>query len=568
MREERSASQILFGFLPDQTVDLKGRIWKVKEWENPKRRDIELSIVRRELARLAAPWAAKSNDGGFVDDLHTGREVVVYSLNRHDGVRVTPFPDIWMCRVCRRILALGATKCRCGSDKLSQLHFVGYHDMCGALVPPHIPRCPVHGDVRVEFPGTASAAEIKFTCPACGTLLRQGFGFQHCSCGGGLRFNVHRAASVYTPRTLVVVNPPSSEKSRRLLELGGPPRALAWVLDDLRLPSPEEIRMGPDEFRRLLTQQFSETLAESMVRQAIAAGEIRTEEPLKLPEDLQQAAEEQAVTIAMALMNSRERVSDLLKRTPPTSPRRALYEKAYPKALQQAGLQEIELVDKFPVLTGSFGYTRGSSSPGSSRLIPFEDRSGRYSVYAEIVETEALFVRLEPRRLAGLLNQRGYDLPTDLEQSEIRKALLREAHVPGLADLPGQPTIGSELLTLIHSYAHRFIRLIAVHAGIDRNALSELLVPSHGGFFVYAATKGDFVLGGLQAVFETTLDRFLRELVSLDDRCPLDPGCAGSGGACMACMHLGEPSCRYFNRYLDRSTLYGPKGYMGQVLLT
>jgi hypothetical protein len=89
----------------------------------------------------------------------------------------------------------------------------------------------------------------------------------------------------------------------------------------------------------------------------------------------------------------------------------------------------------------------------------------------------------------------------------------------------------------------------------------EFLVPQHCGFFIYAATRGDFVLGGLQAVFETELDSFLSELASLDLRCPLDPGCMRIDGACMACLHLGEPSCRYYNGYLNRQTLVGPGGY-------
>jgi hypothetical protein len=70
------------------------------------------------------------------------------------------------------------------------------------------------------------------------------------------------------------------------------------------------------------------------------------------------------------------------------------------------------------------------------------------------------------------------------------------------------------------------------------------------------------VLGGLQAVFENDLDHLLRDVVHSEHRCALDPGCATAGGACMACLHLGEPSCRYFNNYLGRSYLQGPAGYL------
>jgi hypothetical protein len=105
------------------------------------------------------------------------------------------------------------------------------------------------------------------------------------------------------------------------------------------------------------------------------------------------------------------------------------------------------------------------------------------------------------------------------------------------------------------------MRLAATHAGIERNSLSELVVPLHLGFFIYAASRGDFVLGGLQAAFETELDRLLIEIRDRDHRCPLDPGCQRAGGACMACLHVGEPSCRHFNAVLNRSVLASAAGY-------
>jgi hypothetical protein len=54
----------------------------------------------------------------------------------------------------------------------------------------------------------------------------------------------------------------------------------------------------------------------------------------------------------------------------------------------------------------------------------------------------------------------------------------------------------------------------------------------------------------------------LQDLVTGEARCPLDPGCRSGGGACMACLHLGEPSCRWFNRFLDRSALFGTDGFL------
>lgn len=104
----------------------------------------------------------------------------------------------------------------------------------------------------------------------------------------------------------------------------------------------------------------------------------------------------------------------------------------------------------------------------------------------------------------------------------------------------------------------------AVFAGIERDSLSELVLPHMLSFFVYAAARGDFVLGGLQALFESDLHSLINLLVSDEHRCALDPGCNDHGAACAVCLHLGEPSCRMFNTNLSRNVLAGGSGYFDQ----
>ena len=101
----------------------------------------------------------------------------------------------------------------------------------------------------------------------------------------------------------------------------------------------------------------------------------------------------------------------------------------------------------------------------------------------------------------------------------------RSRDIPAPGDPAKAPTVGTDLLTLVHTYAHRFIRQMAAFAGIDRDALSEYLMPRHLGFFVYAAARGDFVLGGLQAVFETDIHqlRAPRQRVPVPARPGLQP---------------------------------------------
>ncbi len=572
MRETRSGSQILFGYLPDQTVDLDGRVWRVAKWDDPHIEAVDARSIREELIRQATVWATANLDGGYVADLFKGLPITVLSLNRAKGVTVRSFPRIWICKGCSRAIEIGdrdfiaAKTCACGRKSWGQFHFVGYHD-CGASQAPRLPRCPTHSQVRVRFPGTASAQDISFECPECNRVLQRGLGFRQCECGTApMRFTVHRAASVYSPRSFVVVVPPSDEKMKMLQEAGGPTRAIQWVLGGMETRSVLEFGVTQSSFvRTLMAQGLSRELAEQFSQQAVAKGELHSDEgsqALDIPASLREEVESQAVKIAMGLFDSRTLVADLGKATETGGELHELYSQRYPKAADSARIQSVEFVDRFPVLTGNYGYTRGDSNPGKSRLVTFRHKNS-YAVYSEIAQTEALFVRLRPTAVARWLELRGFTLPSWKDDRSARLAILKTASMPlPGTDPPQTPTLGSSLLTLIHSFCHRLIRRTSVLAGLDRNSLSEYLVPLHLGFFVYASGRGGFVLGGLQALFETELDRLLDEIVYAEHRCALDPGCERGGFACAACLHLGEPSCRWFNRFLDRSVLHGPTGYL------
>lgn len=568
MKEERSASQINFGFLPEQTVDLRNSVWRVSRWRNPLHEgQVDVRALREELCRLASPWEARGTDGRYVSDLRRGVELSVYSLDRESGIDVEPFPRVWVCRDCSRVFrSTEQQRCHCGSTRApTNLHFVGYHPACGRLHEPRIKRCREHNDVQIVWPDSASAGDIIFRCPTCARQTQKGLMGAGCECGGNgpILYTVHRAAAVYTPHPVVIVNPPSPERLQRLYDAGGPPRAMSWILAGMPTRTLEEWSNTATALRsQLIRGGMGEETVQQMVELAVQRGDVTDDRDSGSPESGCQQAEPEAVTMAMAFSESRLRIKDLVSMAPTGSQRAWNYENEYPDALRQAGLETVDFVDSFPVFTGHFGYTRGAD-PWNARLVPFRTESG-YAVYGDLGTTEAMFVGLNPQTVANWLASRGLSIGSVEDATSARQALLRAADIPDVDETEDELTAGTAILTLIHSYAHRFVRLAAVHAGIDRNSLSELLVPSHLGFFVYAATRGDFVLGGLQAVFENDLHTLLRAFVHEEHRCPLDPGCSHSGGACMACLHLGEPSCRLHNRFLSRNVLVGQHGYLSQ----
>jgi hypothetical protein len=571
MKEMRSNSQILFGHLPEQTVDAAGGIWRVRRWTDARVESaIDPQALREELIRAAFPWSAEGEDGGFVADLLRNRAVRVKSVNTERGIWCEPFPRLYLCRKCMRLHDIPTGKCQCGSTtRRGQLPFVGYHQACGALKTPYVKKCPKHGQRAVRLPGTASATELIFFCPVCNDIIHRGFGAS-CDCdqGGALSFTVHRSGNVFKPRGVVLINPPKREILQRVEAAGGGERALEWVLDGMRGRSLADAPAATDSdsLRRMLKERgFDEATIAAMVGAMPAQNQAPTQ-TANLTAAVRERAQREARQIALANFESRMTVSDL-KNAAVGTQTKLLYEQNYPAALRRAGLERVELVDRFPVLTGQFGYTRGDSTPGKSRLRTYRETNGEYTVYGELAQTEALFVRLDPLWVWKWMSAQGRQL------AEVRSS--KAAAISVLEDLVGPSSdnaITSEadrmLITLVHSFSHAFIKRAAVFAGIERSALSELVLPYCFGFFVYSAARGDFILGGLQALFESELHSLLNGLVDDEQRCALDPGCSENGGACAVCLHLGEPSCRMFNTMLARSALAGGTGYFDLTLGT
>ncbi|MBD1583257.1 hypothetical protein [Pseudoalteromonas sp. S16_S37] len=565
MADFRSVSQILFGFLPEQTVDLRGQVWKVKDWVYFTRNDIDDASIRRAIIRQASAWEVSGNDGGFIANLRKNYPIKVVTLDEDNGVQVESFPSrTWVCRSCFRIHKQPQAPCPCGTSiGTSNLYFVGFHNLCGAIREPYIPSCEEHKQVRVRFPGTATASEIIFDCPVCNIVLRKGFGNVECECKQGyLKFLPHRAASVYTPHNVVIVNPPDKEKIKVLSEAGGPPRALSWVLNGMIEENIDQVKSSSESLRRTLQSQgLPEEIIDKMLEAAGNDSSVMPVSNLTLNKEHQEEAEAQAVILALATLESRIQIKNLIDSTALGSQYADIYRKAYVASLEKAKLKSVELIDKFPILTAQFGYTRGGHKPGEDKLTPFKTKGSKgYTVYSDLAQTEALYIQLDPIEVISWLKKIGYDVSVGVDEQSSRENILK-----AIADNES-PTEDNTLLEnlhkLVHSYAHRFVRIASVFSGIDRNGLSELLVPYHLGFFIYGAAKGDFVLGGLQAVFETELHHLLDAVVFEDHRCAMDPACSDSGGACMGCLHLGEPSCRHFNMNLSRSALFGRSGYL------
>lgn len=100
---KRGVSQVLFGYLPDQTVDWGGSIWKVSRWAEPRHLNVDQKSLAEELTRVTYPWKNRGKDGGLHEQLQRGESISVVAATERGGVELDEFPEVYKCNACFRV---------------------------------------------------------------------------------------------------------------------------------------------------------------------------------------------------------------------------------------------------------------------------------------------------------------------------------------------------------------------------------------------------------------------------------------------------------------------------------
>ncbi|MGY2121325.1 hypothetical protein ACW9HJ_07695 [Nocardia gipuzkoensis] len=239
----------------------------------------------------------------------------------------------------------------------------------------------------------------------------------------------------------------------------------------------------------------------------------------------------------------------------------------YPLLLKKYGLAEVTLLPKLPIAYLIAGYTR--LSPKAKLVTPyreieprfrfFEDKkSSRFPIYGIRTETEGLLFELNQLEVVRwLVDSQLIDDPGITNTAEAKRWMFRVLAPVTDAFNPPDDSLTEAVLGLVHSMSHRVMKSLATRCGLNADSLAEYLFPANCAFLVYANTRSEFTLGGLEHVYRYYLDDALREL-DAETRCVFDPPCRETfGGSCAACLHVFEGACARFNTVLDRNLLFG-----------
>ena len=249
-----------------------------------------------------------------------------------------------------------------------------------------------------------------------------------------------------------------------------------------------------------------------------------------------------------------------------SQPKELFDESPLPPAAQVAqhiGLSRLTLLPDFPIITATYGYSRAEYAPNQCRLNPFPpdpDYGGKFPIFVDQVQADALMIRLNPERVCLWLERNGF--PPNLPNGRNPDLTKQAYFVQLFHDVPLRETLGGDrpharlVFGLLHTLSHLFLRQAALLCGLDHTSLSEYLLPRTLTFALYCNHRFGATIGALTSLFEQSLTEWLNA-VRDTRRCVYDPVCRDRGGNCHACTHLAETSCRFFNLNLGRIFLFG-----------
>jgi hypothetical protein len=244
---------------------------------------------------------------------------------------------------------------------------------------------------------------------------------------------------------------------------------------------------------------------------------------------------------------------------------------------ERYGVESISHIPDLRVVLATLGYTREKSSPSNTENVPpvmlnaFTDRvdegmRGKTPVYAMSAKTEALWIRLDPRKvLRWCVESAGWEAPdADVLASRAKSHAYLLRHSRVLAMHPGmvaretllEPMRNRASFHLLHSISHSLMLTARRHTGYDSKSIQEYLLPMDLSVILYVSSVQNYTAGGLLTLFQHYLQSWFDDASMFAFNCAFDPVCTDNGSSCSGCVQT-EIGCETFNQGLSRAYLHG-----------
>ena len=246
-------------------------------------------------------------------------------------------------------------------------------------------------------------------------------------------------------------------------------------------------------------------------------------------------------------------------------------EKEIDESLNDFGVCHTQLSSNVEIINTAFGYTRLTSSPQNLdekvklKLKPFY-QNNYYNIFTSVLETEGILIELDRLKvIQWLIDNKIIDNPEITNDIEAKTWFLNHIDLTLINRFSDIEVFDDEIsLTtkcvygLLHSISHMAIKSAGLLSGLDKDSLSELLLPSVPSLFIYSTSIQGLTLGSLSGLFEQNLKNFLDTAIVEYEVCTFDPICSDNHNhSCFACTQVSDVSCQHFNKDLSRAFLFG-----------
>jgi hypothetical protein len=591
----RGKQQVLFNYLPNRTFDFErvAAIARVTGIRGESRDNLNVTVLLRKIAEEATAWQPDFRPALRDDVLRQAGRFVLLDPR---SVQSELFPKVLWCqnRGCGRVFDFRhrdslPNQCpSCHQGRLVQLRFVKIH-RCGELqplIPPDCQQCHSRTHMALDTRGSERISSFQWVCRQCnrGTGLFGGF----CNCQWpdktlrGMDIEVHRAGRTFYAHTTILLNIPdrrldgffglpewpaiASAKFLGMQEVAN--RTLTEYSGGADGPQTTSTGLSGADLDELMRKQANGELTPAQFVQEMQALRDRRqqEQQASSPSGIVQAVtqrtgvawpiwERAGQEMLEAVMPLETGCPSELDLQNPTAPREQI--------ARQMGLSRLVLVSDYPIITATYGFSRAEYQPNQCRLNPFPphpDHGGKFPIFVDQVQADALLLSLDPSRVLAWLERNGCQpsMPVGSDQDLARRAYF----VQLLSNVPLRETLRTDrrearmVFGLLHTLSHVSVRQAALLCGLDRNSLSEYILPRALTFALYCNHRFGATIGALTALFEQSLAEWLNTIRDTR-RCVYDPVCRDRAGNCHACTHLAETSCRFFNLNLSRAFLFG-----------
>ena len=602
----RGKNQILYNYLPERTIEFpKGAaIARITQILGTRPQDLNHDAVVRRVAAEARAWREEWRPA-LRDQIldNPGR----FELIDPESARSELFPRVFWCqnRGCGRVFDYRTANrppvatCRRCHGQLVQMRFVKIHN-CGHLEPLTAPPCNTCGNNSNEMALDTRESErmtnFRWVCRSCGR--QTGLFAGYCpACPSTLRqdermldIQLHRAGKTYYPHTTTLLNVPHGQLQGLFLQsqsdwaalVGSRFLALPEVsgkrLVDLagRMSSAADTHgasVPADQLASLTAQMQAgritvEQMAAQIQRLTQQAQDRSTaNDPLELRSAIVERTgvhsdvwTSEGYDLLESVLSDEGVTADVFNTHVSDSTRHLA---------SRLGFGHVELLNDFPVITATYGYSRAEYDPNRARLNPFppdKRRSAKIPIFVDKVQADAIRIKLNGTQVLAWLNANGCQpvLPRGTDQD-----LLQTGYFVRLFDnVDLRSTIQKDhrelrmVFCVLHTLCHVGVRQAALLCGLGHTSLSEYILPRSLEFILYCNHREGATIGALTAMFEQSLVEWLTAIQHAS-RCVYDPVCGEKDSTCHTCTHLSEMSCRFFNLNLSRAFLFG--GYDKQV---